>query len=301
LIYSVAVLNALRGASLLILLTLNLFLWGTPLLLISLFKFVMPTAALRGEVVKVLVWLAERWSFCNSALARLFLPTRWTIEGAIPQDRNGHYLIISNHQSWVDIIAILHLFNGRIPFIRFFLKRELIWVPIVGMACWAIEFPFMKRYTPEYLARHPEKRGEDLRTTRKACRRYRHMPVTILNFVEGTRFTEEKRRDEESPYRHLLRPRTGGISYVFATLGEQLDGVFNVTLAYPGTEITFWEWLCGRVPRIEARIKPIDVPTEFMGDAITEPGPERDRFKEWLHALWSENDAWLASRLDRDA
>ena len=286
-------LNAIRGATVITLFTLNLFLWGTPLLIIGIFKLLMPTRPLRTSVVRILVWIAERWSYCNRFITRVFLPTRWTIEGDLPDDREGHYLILCNHQSWVDIIALFDLFTGRLPFIRFFLKRELIWVPIVGAACQAMEFPFMKRYSPEYLAHHPEKRGEDLRTTYRACRRYRWMPVAVASFLEGTRFSEEKRRDEESPYRHLLRPKTGGISYVLATLGDLLDGAYDVTLAYPGVEINLWNWVCGRVPRIAAHVRRIEIPPEFISNAITEPGPERDRFKAWLHELWAEKDGWL--------
>jgi 1-acyl-sn-glycerol-3-phosphate acyltransferase len=291
--YSLAVLNVLRGVTLITLFTLNLFFWGTPLILISLLKFLVPTPQLRGRIVKGLVWLAERWSYCNSALMKFFLPTQWSIDGDIPHDRLGHFLLMSNHRSWVDIIAIYHLFNGRIPFIRFFLKRELLWMPVVGLACWAIDFPFMKRYSPEFLEKHPEKRGEDLETTRRACRRYRHMPVTVLNFLEGTRMTETKRCDEESPYRHLLRPRVGGIAYVFATLGDQLDGIYDITLAYPGEEITFWHWASGQVPRIAVRIRRVEVPNEFFSAAATEPGPARDALKRWLDALWREKDEWL--------
>jgi 1-acyl-sn-glycerol-3-phosphate acyltransferase len=177
-------------------------------------------------------------------------------------------------------------------FIRFFLKQELIWFPILGQACWALEFPFMKRYTPEYLQQHPEKRGEDLATTRRACQRYRHVPVAIANFVEGTRFTADKRDDQDSPYRHLLRPRVGGISYVLASLGDQLDAVIDVTIGYP-REPTMWAFVTGKVERISVRARRLDVPAEFLTAAITEPGPARDRFRSWMEQRWQEKDALL--------
>ena len=138
----------------------------------------------------------------NNRIFDLLLPTKWDIAGIGEDVRpDGHYLIISNHVSWVDIFVLFRAFQGRAPFIRFFLKHQLIWFPIVGQGCWALEFPFMHRHTPEYLEKHPEKRGKDLETTRRACQRYRNFPVAIANFVEGTRFTHAKREQQQSPYR----------------------------------------------------------------------------------------------------
>src|SRR5205085_1757575 len=131
----------------------------------------------------------------------------------------------------------------------------------------------------------------DLETTRKACRRYRHVPVAILNFVEGTRFTEEKHADQESPYRHLLRPRIGGIGFVLASFGEELDAMFDVTLAYPGGDVEMWDYITGRVPKIIVQARRVDVPPEFFDSAVAEPGPPRDRFKVWIETLWKEKDA----------
>ena len=181
--------------------------------------------------------------------------------------------------SWVDILALQRTFLGRAPFMRFFIKEKLIFFPIVGQACWALEFPFMKRYSREYLERHPEKRGTDLETTREACERYRHFPVSVLNFVEGSRFDWKKHHSQNSPFRHLLRPRAGGIGFVLASLGDQLDATFDVTIAYPDGEITMWKFVCGAVPRVVVRVRRIDVPREFLSPAITEIGPQRDRLQ----------------------
>src|SRR5581483_6925143 len=154
-------------------------------------------------------------------------------------------------------------------------------------------FPFLRRYTPEYLERHPEKRGLDLRTARRACRRYEHVPVAMLTFLEGTRFTADKQSDQDSPYRHLLRPRIGAVAFVLASLGEQLDGVFDATIAYPGGDVTFWEFVSGRVPVITVRVRGLEVPSEFFTPAITEPGAPRDRFRGWIDTIWREKDALL--------
>ena len=290
----------LRGIATIILLLLNLLLWGTAVMLLGIVKFAVhmtaPRSRLRTRVIRALGGLAERWVAGNDRIFERMLPTRWDVEGPFAGIKpDGRYLIISNHVSWVDIFVISRVFHGRAAFIRFFLKQQLIWFPIVGQAAWALEFPFMRRYSAEYLQRHPEKRGRDLETTRRACQRYRHIPVAMLTFLEGTRFSEEKRADQESPYQYLLRPRVGAIAFVLASLGDQLDGVFDVTLAYPGRDVTFWQFVCGCVPTIVVRVRRLDVPSEFFAPEITEPGPARDQFKTWIDSIWREKDALLIS------
>jgi len=287
----------LRGLATIILLLFNVLLWGSLILLVGLVKLVMPTKPSRTRVVRALAWLAEHWVGGNDAIFDLLLPTKWEITGVEGTRYEGRYLIISNHISWVDIFAVSRAFHGHAAFLRFFLKHQLIWSPIIGQACAALEFPFMHRYSPEYLAKHPEKRGEDLETARRLCRRYRFIPVAILNFVEGTRFSGEKHADQDSPYRHLLRPRVGGVAFALASLGENLDGMFDVTLAYPGHDTTMWQFVTGRIARISIHARRIDVPAEFMTSAVTEPGEVRERFKIWIDQLWREKDAQLAAML----
>ena len=294
----------IRGFAVVIQLIGNLIVWGTLVVLVGIVKFAVqmtvPRSRLRTRVILLLASLAERWVGGNDRIFDRMLDTTYDVQG-IPGDLppDGHYLLIANHLSWVDIIVLFRVFQGRMAFIRFFLKQELIWFPILGQACWALEFPFMKRYSTEYLKEHPEKRGEDLATTRRACQRYRHVPVTIANFSEGTRFSEEKREEQDSPYRHLLRPRVGGIAYVLASLGDQLDAVIDVTLAY-SSEPTMWAFVTGKMKTIYVRVRRLDVPAEFLTAGITEPGPLRDRFKSWIEELWRQKDATLDSILSSD-
>ena len=268
---------------------LNLAFWGTLVLAGGVIKLFLIGPA-RWRISAMLTTFAERWVGVNDRIFDAFLTTRWIVEGVDGLRRDGHYLLISNHISWVDIFAIFRAFHGRAPFIRFFLKQVLIWFPIAGQACWALGFPFMRRHSPEYLKQHPEKRGRDLETTRIACRRYQHMPVTIMNFVEGTRFTREKHEDQQSPYHYLMRPRVGGISFVLASLGDQIEAFLDVTLAYPRRDVTFWDFLTNRLDWILVRARRIDVPPEFLDAAITEPGPAREQFKEWVEGIWREKD-----------
>jgi 1-acyl-sn-glycerol-3-phosphate acyltransferase len=290
----------LRALATLLLLFLNLLVFGIPVVIVGIAKFAVqmtaPRSRLRTRIILLSSAIAERWVAINTRIFDRMLPTHWDVAGfpeAMPPE--GRYLIISNHVSSVDIFTILRVFHGKAAFVRFFLKQQLIFFPIVGQACWALEFPFMRRYSADELRRHPEKRGRDLATTRRACQRYRHIPVAILTFLEGTRFSEEKRVDQDSPYEHLLRPRVGAIAFVVASLGDQLDAMIDVTIGYPGGDVTLWHFLTGKVKTITVRARRLDVPAEFYTAEITEPGPARDRFKAWIETIWREKDALLST------
>jgi 1-acyl-sn-glycerol-3-phosphate acyltransferase len=285
--------STVRGVFVSLLLVLNTFLWGSPIVILGLFKLLLSGRA-RLRVTTTALGFANGWVRNNNLIFDAFLPTTWDSHGIEGLRGGGHYLMLSNHVSWTDIFVLQRTFRGVAPFLRFFTKQEFIWFPIVGQACWALDFPFMKRYSREYLARHPEKRGQDLETTRRACRRYRDLPVTVLNFVEGTRFNLEKKQEQDSPYRYLLRPRVGGLAFVLASLGDLLEGVIDVTIAYPGESLSAWDFVCGRIPRITVRVRQFPVPPEFSSAAILEPGAERERFRDWIETIWSEKDALLA-------
>jgi 1-acyl-sn-glycerol-3-phosphate acyltransferase len=279
----------IRGAVTIVLLTLNAAFWGTCIALLGIIKFAIhvtaPRSRARTRVILMLASLATRWVGGNDWIFDRMLPTQWVIEGIGDDVKpDGHYLIVSNHLSWVDIFALFRAFHGRAAFIRFFLKQQLFWTPILGQACWALEFPFMRRYTPEYLEKHPEKRGTDLATTRKACQRYRNFPVAILNFLEGTRFSKSRHAEQQSPYRYLLRPRIGGISFVLAALGDQLDAMYDVTLAYPpDNDVTIFQFVTGRIPKIIVHARRVALSASF----------DRDAVKTWIDAMWKEKDELL--------
>lgn len=147
--------------------------------------------------------------------------------------RDGWYLIVSNHQSWTDIVVLGHLFRDRLPVPKFFMKHELIYIPLLGLACWGLDMPFMRRYSRGFLLRNPHLRGQDIETTRNACEKFRHVPTTVINFVEGTRVTAQKQAQSRSPYRHLMPPKAAGLAFTLATMGDQFDGLIDITLNYP--------------------------------------------------------------------
>jgi 1-acyl-sn-glycerol-3-phosphate acyltransferase len=226
---------------------------------------------------------------------KLCLPTRWEISGHEGLRGDTSYLVVSNHQSWVDIPALVQALNRRTPFFKFFLKKELIWVPFLGLAWWALDYPFMKRYTKAFLAKNPELKGKDLEITKEACELFKRQPVTIVNYLEGTRFTPAKQAEQTSPYPYLLKPKAGGVAFVLAAMGEQLDAVLDVTVVYPGARIPgFWDLISGRVPRaiIDIKTRELD-PALWQGDYENDP-VFREYVQNWVNQLWREKNARIA-------
>jgi 1-acyl-sn-glycerol-3-phosphate acyltransferase len=263
----------------------------TTLFAVALLKALVPLAPWRRGCSRVLIALAESWIATNSFLLRLLTPTVLKIEGREGLRRDGWYLVLSNHQSWVDIPVLQATFNRRIPFLKFFLKRQLIWVPLLGLAWWALDFPFMHRYTKEQLERHPEWRGTDKIATRRACEKFRGMPVSVMNFVEGTRYTTDKHARQESPYPDLLRPKAGGVAFVLESMGDILQSVIDVTIVYPDGRPTVVDLLAGRIREVRVHIRELPIPPDLIGGDYENDAAYRERFQTWVNELWVAKQA----------
>jgi len=280
----------------LLLVALNVLLHATTLFVMAALKALLPVAAIRRPLSRALIVVAEQWIAVNGLLFALFTPTQWQIDGANGLHRDGWYLVLSNHQSWVDIPVLQKTFNRRIPFLRFFLKKQLIWVPVLGLAWWALDFPFMQRHSKATLELHPELRGQDKEATRKACERFRESPVSVMNFVEGTRFRPHKHAKQQSPFAHLLRPRAGGVAFVLETMGEVLQAIVDVTIVYPDGRPTMIDLLAGRVRQIRVHVRQLPIPPEFFRGDYENDAEFRARFQGWISGLWADKDA-LITRL----
>ncbi|MDO1530181.1 acyltransferase [Fulvimonas sp. R45] len=279
-----------------LLLALNVVAHVVPLFALTLLKLLLPLAAFRRACSHGLVAIAESWIGVNNALFGLFTRIRWQVEGLDGLRRDRSYLVLCNHQSWVDIPVLQKLFNRRIPFLRFFLKQQLVWVPLLGPAWWALDFPFMKRYSRETLAKHPELRGRDREATRRACTKFRHLPVSVMNFVEGTRFTPAKHDAQASPYRHLLRPRAGGLAFVLDAMGDALHAILDVTIVYADGPCSMADLVAGRIRDIRLHVCERPVEPSLRGDYENDAA-FRERFQAWVNALWQAKDAQVGRML----
>ncbi|MGB3611965.1 MAG: acyltransferase [Cellvibrio sp.] len=263
-----------------------------PLLLLALIKRLIPVSRWRQPCNRWLDWIASTWVDLNNLHQKWLTCTHIQVDGDLNLSRRDWYMMVANHQSWVDILILLRVFNGRIPYVKFFLKKSLIWVPFLGLAWWALEYPFMRRYSKEEIDRNPALKGKDIEETRRACEKYRHNPVTIINYLEGTRFTPEKHAQQESPYQHLLVPRAGGLAFTLAAMGGQLHSLLDVTIYYPQGRPTYWEYASGKVKRVDIHVRQLPIPDTLLGDYANDEEFRRF-FQGWVNELWQEKDAQL--------
>ncbi|QOW20523.1 acyltransferase [Lysobacter ciconiae] len=287
----------LRIAFIFLLVALSTVVHVVPLLAVAVIKAVLPIDRLRKASNPLLTGIAESWIGINSWIVSRFFKTRFEVQHDGVLQRDGHYLVLANHQSWVDIIVLQKVFNRRIPLLRFFLKRQLFWVPLLGLAWWALDFPFMGRHTPKQIARRPELAGRDIETTRRACEKFREIPVSIMNFVEGTRFTPAKHAKQGSPYRHLLKPKSGGVAFVLDAMGQGLHAILDITIAYPAGQPSLMDLVADRVPEVQVLVRQRAIPEDLLGGDYKNDRAFRIRFQHWINGLWQEKDQDLGALL----
>jgi 1-acyl-sn-glycerol-3-phosphate acyltransferase len=263
---------------------------SVPIIIAGIIKLLLPIPAIWRAISRFADFMMFCWCSGLALLLRLNPHLRWDVEGLETLSKKNWYLLICNHRSWADIVILCVLFRKHIPMNKYFLKQQLAWVPFMGLACWALDMPFMRRYSRSYLLRHPERRGKDVETTRKSCEKFRSHPTTIVNFVEGSRFTQAKRLETRSVFQHLLPPKAAGIAMALDVLGGQFEELLNVTLCYPeNTHSPFYDMLSGKMTRIVVRVSLVPVKKELHGDYVNDKSFKR-RFQSWLNALWHEKD-----------
>jgi len=289
------------GAASLVFLGVNTVFWSIFLYFFVLLKLIFPIKKIRQFFSRITVMCARFWVECNGAIFRITQNMEWDVEGLEQLDRKKSYLLVSNHRSWTDIFVLQQVFKRRIPFLKFFLKQELIWVPFLGIAWWALDFPFMKRYSKEFLEKHPELRGKDIQTTRKKCEKFKDSPVSVINFLEGTRFNFDKKKRQKSPFSHLLKPKAGGIALVLSSMGEYLTNILDITIVYPGNKPPhkFWDLLRGKIPNITVRVKSLPIPHNIAEKDYNEDSRFRTNFQQWVNEMWHKKDAQIEGILQK--
>lgn len=193
------------------------------------------------------------------------------IKGELPDHDSP--VIISNHQTWTDI-PVLHgaVTLGGGPTLKFLIKRELLWVPIIGWICYSLNFPRLNR------GQGSQARTKDYAAIQAFSKSLHHERGALLIFAEGTRFTDIKHHNQSSPYRHLLVPRPGGLKVAMETVPPNTP-VVDLTIVYHGTT-HFWRCLGGSTKEIDVVIR-------------TYPGDEIKEVRDWLNDRWQEKDGFF--------
>lgn len=289
----------LIGIIAVILYTLNLLFWPIPVFICALLRLI-PVPGWQEGCTAFMHKSLNYWASGNSVIQRLTTRIEWDIQGIDQLKADDWYLLLSNHNSWVDILVLVNVFNYKIPSLRFFMKKEMLWMlPIAGMGAWLLDFPLMGRYSKSEIAKNPGLKGKDLATTRKACEKFKNIPTTIINFVEGTRYTPAKHQQQASPYQYLLRPKAGGVAFTLGVMGDYFHKILNVTIVYPGVKISAWDFFCGKINKIVVRVEELDIPPELLGNY------ENDRafrvyFQNWLNELWYKKDQLITQILQQN-
>jgi 1-acyl-sn-glycerol-3-phosphate acyltransferase len=263
---------------------------GIAIIIISLPKLLLPIPIVQRALSTAANAVFRGWGYSMSLLFRLTQPVRWHIEGDSLLHRDRWYMIIANHRSWIDILVLMHLACRNMPMPRFFLKQQLFWVPVVGLACWSLDMPFMKRYSREQVARNPKLKGRDIATTHKKCQKFRHIPTTVINFCEGTRFTDKKHIRSASELKHLLPPKAGGTAFTLQTMGEQFDAILDITIVYPNQQRpAVWDLITGNLRDIYVNVETLPVTDDLIGDYFQDEA-FKAHFQTWLNQRWKRKN-----------
>ena len=284
--------SALIGVTAFIFVLLNTLFWCIFLLSFAVLKLLLPIESWKIFFTKLIIFIGECWIFCNKAWINLLHKPKWKVNGFQKLDSKNWYLVTANHQSWADIFVLQSITNKNIPMLKFFMKDVLKWVPIIGLAWWALDMPFLKRYTKDQLEKNPKLRGRDIEQMKKSFGRYSRYPVSIFSFAEGTRFTEDKKLKQKSPYQKLLLPKTGGIALALSTM-PYIKSFINFTIKYDSEHRTFWKFLCGKMNDVTVEVEIIEIPESFFGNDYLNDESFRQEIKGWLNQIWLKKDKLL--------
>ena len=280
----------------LLLQVINLGFWAILIIAFGLLKLILPFAApLLNPFMNRLMF---SFGIVSVALIKLTNRVEWDFKIHGELNKNDWYLMTPNHLSWLDIILLIEFAADKIPAPKFFLKKELIWLPFVGLGAWALDMPFMQRYSRAFVEKNPHLKGKDIETTRKYCEKFKKQPTTVINFVEGSRFTSEKHETRNSSYENLLPPKAGGIAFTLAAMGELFTNVLDVTLLYPNnSDKPMMDMLSGRLNKVVIHVDVLPVDDQIVGDYFND-SKFQARFQNWLNGLWHQKDRLIGQILN---
>lgn len=287
--------NFLRGSIAMLFLIINTLLACIPLFGMGLLRALLPKGS-NGEIhatwTRRMDGIIDYWTGCNRWLLRVLGMCDVTviIDPDTTLDRDRWYLVVSNHQSWSDILLLQTQLRYLIPPIKFFTKRELIWIPALGPAMWLLGFPYVRRASKSQIAANPELRNADRQLIQQACEGFRLHPTSVLNFTEGTRFTPDKHAAQDARFERLLNPKIGGLQFVLTGLHKELDGLLDITIHYPDGVPSFWDFLCGRCPQATLEARCLTIPEDVIAGARSD---DRTALADWVEGLWQHKDQRL--------
>ena len=204
-------------------------------------------------------------------------------------DKNQWYMAVSNHQSWADIFILLVAAHKRIPLLKFFMKKELAWIPFVFLANKTLNMPFVNRHSKKQLEKNPNLRFKDYENTLMACKRFQRSPSTIFSYAEGTRNNSTKHQAQNSPYKNLLIPRVGGIATALSAM-PNIDVLVDYSIVYKSNKRGAWAFLKGDMRDVKVSVKKYNIPEDLKNKNYSTDEEYRKNFKIWIEGIWVEKD-----------
>ena len=284
----------LIGIASLFCLLVNMIFWSSLLFLFALLRLIIPSRGWKKLWTSATILIGEACIACNSSWIKILHRPSIIITGMENLKKDHWYIATSNHQSWGDIFVLQKITNKKVPLLRFFMKDVLKWIPIVSIVGWALDMPFLKRYSKEQVEKNPSLRGKDLEQMKKAFKRLETNPGTVLSFAEGTRFTKLKHDDQQSPFKNLLRPKAGGIGITLSTM-PFITTLLDFSISYESKTKSFWDFLCGRMSVLSIKIRVIEIPKNLLGNNYSKEKGFRDDLKNWLYEIWEAKEEFLNS------
>jgi 1-acyl-sn-glycerol-3-phosphate acyltransferase len=228
-----------------------------------------------NRIVAFLIWGGWAWS------VQRLIGLKVIITGEnLPNKEDA--VVICNHQDMGDILILLCLAlqKGRTADLKWIVKDILKYVPGLGWGMVFLECIFIKR----------RGFGDEARITKTLDRFSKDkVPLWMVLFPEGTRFTKEKqqksiayaKRRGRQPNQHLLMPRTKGFTTTVDRLKNHVKAVYSITIGYEGKVPKLTHIIRGDVQRVHCHVRrfPLaDLPSET------------EALSDWLHEEFKIKD-----------
>ena len=293
------VLYAISGIISTVLLIVNLLVTTLFIIIFVPFFYLVPVPTWRRKGFAFAMNIPAIWYRSCYYLLKINRSVQWEISGDTTFNKKGWYLLICNHISWLDIPVVAGAYSYKVPVIKFFMKKELLWgAPLVGLACKLLGYPFLER-GKKRSANKRNKGGADLNTTQKACEQIKGHPTTLFMFIEGTRVTAQKQKKQRSPYQYLLKARAGGMATVLHTMQSQLDGIVDVTVNYDPREFTLLGLTLGKVKKVQLSARVIPIEEALIGDYYHDT-QYKTHIRQRLAEIWQEKDTTISEMIKDD-
>lgn len=223
------------------------------------------------------------WTTCDDC-ARVFNDAELILSGDdVPQKES--VIVIANHQEMPDITWLMNLARQkeRLGDMKWFIKDEFRWVPGIGPGLKFLDCLFVKRDW-----------AEDADTINGVFKRIidDKIPIWLMLFPEGTRFTPEKLKRADAyaekaglkKTSHVLQARTSGFVASVQALRQHIDAVYDITIAYEEGVPTLWQYVKGTNRRAHLNVRRIP---------ISEMPESKDELTTWLHESFQRKDSLL--------